>query len=319
VILGGPILLLFLVDRAIVLWRGHWEWVAREVPTQILDPYRLEGILRTTAPGRQNVFLLGDSTMDAGADVEGLDRAFEAQGLRFRTLTIGGSPALAFGFLARPIAALQPSTVVLLVSPYGVRSRNFLETTYTYDARAVPDLFTTREVVADPSFHLEGVAEQSNVLFRHRRAMQQALAIRAGTRHWRDLQRDVLRAGIRQSLGASPFLKWVRGGPDVYPNPNTRAIARLARLVRAQGGRLIVVETPGHPLTRLFVRPERAAAFRGTMRAMAAAGHFTFVSGEALPTFELEDFRDQTHLNDRGRRSFTGALEKILLAQPQAG
>ena len=77
-----------------MLWRGHWEWVAREVPSQILDPYRIEGLLRSTAPGPRNAFLLGDSTMDAGADVERLDRAFEDRGLRFRTLTVGGTPGL---------------------------------------------------------------------------------------------------------------------------------------------------------------------------------------------------------------------------------
>jgi len=317
-ILGGPILLLFLVDRAIVLWRGHWEWVAREVPAQILDPYRIEGILRVTAPGRRNVFLLGDSTMEAGADVGALDRGFAKEGLRFTTLSIGGTPTLAFGFFARPIAALRPAAAVLLVSPYSVRSRGFLEATYTYDVRVVPDLFTAREVLEDPSFHLEGLAEQSNVLFRHRRALQQALAIRWGAESWRHLHRERIQEGIRQSMRRSPLLAWVRGAPDAYPNPNTRAIGLLARRLRAAGSLLIVVESPIHPLTGLFVRPERARAFHETLRAMAKAEGFAFVSAETLPKFQLEDFRDQTHLNDRGRRAFTESLEKILRGRSRA-
>jgi hypothetical protein len=319
-LIGGPILLLWGADRAIVLSRPHWEWVAREVPPQLLDPYRIEGILRTTPPGRRNVFLLGDSTMEASADVGALNRAFAAEGLRFRTLTIGGTPTVAFGFLAHPIAALRPSVAVLLVSPHSVRSENFLDSTYAYDARAVPDLFTARQVVADGSFHLEGLAEQSNVLFRHREAMQQAAAVRWGSGNWRRLTRERLREGLRQSLQGGGILRWLRKRePETYPNPNTRAIELLARLLRAEGGRLVVIESPIHPLTGLFMRPERLEAFRGLLRGMAKRDGFIFVSAGELPEFELEDFRDQTHLNDRGRRAFTGALEKILRRPPQAG
>jgi hypothetical protein len=319
-LLIGPVLLLTAVDRAIVLWRAHWAWVAREVPPQLLDPYRIEGILRTTPPGPRTVFLLGDSTMEEDTDRAALDRAFARQGLRFRTLSIGATPALAFGFLARPIAALRPSAVVLLVSAYGVRSRNFLDSTYTYDALVAPDLFTARELLSDPFFHLEGLAEQSNILFRHRRAMQQALAIRWGKESWRHLQREQLREGIRQSMRRSPLLAWVsERAPDAYPNPNTRAIEVLARRLRAVGCRFIVIESPGHPLTGLLVRPARARAFHEMMRAMATRDGFTFVSAEQLPQFVVEDFRDQTHLNEQGQRTFTDALEKILRSRPGAG
>lgn len=303
-----------------MLSRSHWVWVAREVPPQVLDPYRLEGILRTTTPGARNVFFLGDSTAEAGVDVGALDRDFASEGLRFRTLSIGGTPTLAFGFLARPLSALRPSAVVLLVSPYGVRSRHYLDSTYTYDVRVVPELFTAREFLADPSFHLEGLSEQANVLFRHRRAMQQALAIRLGNESWAHLQRDRLREGIRQSMEHSPLLAWMREiEPDAYPNPNTRAIEVLARHLRGAGSRFIVIEAPGHPLTGLLIRPERARAYREMLQAMARRDGFTFVSAEDLPAFDLEDFRDQTHLNEKGRRMFTDALEKILRSRPEAG
>jgi len=108
-----------------VLCKPHWEWVARQVPPQILDPYRVEAILRTTPRGRRNVFLLGDSTMDAGRTSRPSIVPSRTRDCASRTLSIGGSPTLAFGFLARAIAALEPSAVVLLVSPYSLRSRGF--------------------------------------------------------------------------------------------------------------------------------------------------------------------------------------------------
>jgi hypothetical protein len=311
---GGPVLLLTVVDRAVVLNEAHWKWVAREVPTQLLDPYRIEAILRTTPPGPRNVLLLGDSTMEAAADLPALNRELGPRGLRAQTVTIGGTPTLAFGFLARAVADLRPSMVVLMVSPYSVRSENFLEATYTYDVRAVPDLFPPRALIDDFSFHLAGAAGQANVLFRHRRAMQRAAGVRWGSESWRKLRMETIRAGIKESRAGGPLLRWMQRPPDTYPNPNTRAIDLLARRLHAAGAKLVVIEGPIHPLTGLMIRESRYAAFRARMKEQARAGGFTFRDAGSLPPFTLEDFRDQTHLNDQGRRTFTRALTDILRA-----
>jgi len=121
-------------------------------------------------------------------------------------------------------------------------------------------------------------------------------------------------------MGRGPLLLWVREGErDIYPNPNTRAIDLLARRLRAAGSRFIVIEGPIPPGHGALPAPERTRAFREALRARAKAEGFTFVSAADMADFALEDFRDQTHLNARGRRTFTDALEKILRSRPGAG
>jgi hypothetical protein len=132
----GPVLALTAADRAIVSWRAHWLWVAREVPPLALDPYRLEGILRTTPPGRENVVLLGNSVAEQGFDGPALERRFAARGLRFPKLTLGGAPALTFGMLARDVAALEPALAVLVIAPPSLRSEGYEDHVFTYDAAA---------------------------------------------------------------------------------------------------------------------------------------------------------------------------------------
>jgi hypothetical protein len=299
-LIGGPILLLTMVDRAIVLDRPLWNWIAREAPPQQLDPLRVEAILRTTPSGRRNVFVLGDSTAEAAVDPGALDRALAPKGRLTGVISIGGAPTVTFGLLARSILALDPSAVVLVVSPYTLRDEGFYDQTYTYDARVVPDLFVPSEILSHLSFHLQGLAGQ---------ALQRVAAIRLGLNTWTNLRIETLQAGIRASREKGPLLTWTTGkNPVHYPNPNTRAIALLARRLRARGAKLVVVESPVHPLTGLYVGEKRYARFRKYLGRLAGEERFTFVAAPDLPDFPLEEFRDQTHLNEVGRRAFTDAI-----------
>jgi hypothetical protein len=299
------------VDRAIVLYRPHWEWAAREVPPGLLDPYRVEAILRTTRPGRQNVLILGDSVIDSALDTERLNEAFKDQGYRFTILTIGGTPTVGLGLLANQLLQLDPAAIVLAVSAYTIRSRGFYPEIYAYDVRLVPELFTWREMLQHPGFHLSGLAGQANVLFRRRHSLQRVAAIQWGSSSWDSLRLEHARKRLETSLGVGPLLLWIRDRePETYPNPNTRAISLLARRSRAQGSRFLVLEAPVHPHLGLLLGKRRSEAFLRHLREMAKVHGFTFVESAGVADLTIEDFKDHTHLNAHGRKAYTdGAIE----------
>lgn len=310
----GPVLALVAVDRAIVHWRAHWAWVAREVPPLALDPYRLEGILRSTAPGRQNVLLLGNSVTEQGFDGGALEQRFAQRGLRFPKLTLGGAPALTFGMLAQPIAELEPTLALLVVSPPSLRSEGYEDYVYAYDAREVPELFSAREWLATPRFHIDGFAGQLHVLARHRRAMQRAALVWMGTLDWYGLEHEEAKARIGRMLdGADMLQAWLQQPvPDAYPNPNTRALGVLAQRLREHGARLVVLEAPSHPIQALLLPPERIAAAHRELEQLAAEDDFALVTREELPPLDEDDFSDWVHASARGRERLTAFLGDYL-------
>jgi hypothetical protein len=306
-----------MVDRAVVLYRPHWEWVVREVPPNQVDPYRVEGILRVTPPGRGNVPIMGDSTALASLDPRALGRDFADRGLRFLPITIGGAPAINFGMLASGVLALDPGAAILFVSPSSTRSKLAYDRIHVYDVRAVPALFGAGEVLRHWQFHLGGIASQANVLLRHRQVMRTAAAVRLGWTSWGRVQLDVVRArlrGIRRGE-MGPLVEWLRDvEPDRYPNANTRAVVYLARRLAARDATLVLVESPVHPLTRLITPAAKVQAFRDYMAALARAEGATFIAAPELPTLDADDFEDQSHLNERGRQVMTEALGARLRA-----
>jgi hypothetical protein len=297
-----------------VHWGAHWAWVAREVPPLVLDPYRLEGILRSTPPGRQNVALVGNSIAEMAFDRAALEERFAERGLRFPKLTLGGSPALSFGMLADDIAGLEPTLAFYVVTPPSLRSRNYEDHVYTYDASAVAELFTPAEVLANPRFHIDGAAGQLHVLARHRRAMQRAALVRLGRLRWEDLELDAARLRLRHMVdGVDQWQSWLaEREPDVYPNPNTRALGRLARRLRESGGRLVVMEAPSHPIQKLLVPRARREAAHAELERLAAEDGFTLVSQAELPALGEDDFGDWVHANARGRERLTTFLAEYL-------
>jgi hypothetical protein len=299
------------VDRAIVLYRPHWEWVAREVPPDLLDPYRLEAVLRTTRPGRHNVLILGDSVIDSALDTKRLNEALKDRGYRFTVLRIGGTPTVGVGFLANQLLELDPSAIVLAAGAYTIRSRDFYDGIYTYDVRLVPELFTLMEVLEHPGFHLAGLAGQANVLFRRRHSLQRVAAVRWGSSSWDRLRLEHAKKRLESSLGASPLLLWIRDrDPETYPNPNTRAMSLLARRTGSQGARFVVLESPTHEHVSLLLGKERSEAFLHHAGEMAKAHGFAVVKSTEVADLTLEDFKDHTHLNDHGRKVYTdGAIE----------
>lgn len=295
-------------------WRAHWAWVAREVPPLVLDPYRLEGLLRTTPPGPANVALLGNSVTEMAFDRAALETRFAERGLRFPKLTLGGAPALSFGMLADDVAALGPRLAVYLVSAPSLRSRGYEDHVYTYDAFALAELFTPAELLANPRFHIDGAAGQLHVLARHRRALQRAALVRLGRLTWRDLERDAhwIRMQHMQQ-GADQWQTWLaEREPDVYPNPNTRALGRLARRLREGGGRLVVMEAPLHPIQALLLPRKRIEAARAELSRLALAEDFTLLRKEDLPELGEDDFSDWVHANARGRERLTTFLGDYL-------
>jgi hypothetical protein len=315
VLLGGPVLALVALDRAIVLSTSHWEWVAREVPPLLLDPYRVEGLVRSAAPGPQNVVIVGDSTAEMAFDAERLDRRFAGQRLRFLKLTIGGGPAASYAMLAEPIDGLDPSAVILMVSGPAVRGREYRDHIYTYDVRVVPELFSFAEVFENVSFHVDGLIRQSHVLARHRRALQRVALVRLGQLSWARLRIEHDRRLLAEMFREGPGQRWMRGDePDLYPNPNTRAVELLARRFGRGGSTFIVVEAPAPPTVRLLGAREKRARFRSYLGELAELHGFSFLSADAFPTFKEDDFEDMVHLNARGRRVFTRQMIQHLRA-----
>lgn len=280
----------------------------------MLDPYRLEGLVRTTPPGPANVVLLGNSVTEMAFDRAALEARFEDRGLRFPKLTLGGSPALSFGMLADDVAALEPTLVLYVASPPSLRSRDYEDHVYTYDAGALAELFTPAEVLANPRFHIDGAAGQLHVLARHRRAMQRAALVRLGRLEWRDLEREAAWIRVQHmQAGVDQWQTWVaEREPDAYPNPNTRALGRLARRVREGGGRLVVMEAPLHPVQALLLPRKRIAAARDELSRLAAADGFTLLRKEDLPELGEDDFQDWVHANARGRERLTAFLADYL-------
>jgi hypothetical protein len=307
---GVPILALAAVDVALTHWQAHWRWVACEVPPLVLDPYRLEGVLRSTPPGPQNVALIGNSVTEMAFDGAALEARFAERGLRFPKLTLGGSPALTFGMLADDIAALAPRLAVYVVTPPSLRSERYEDHVYTYDAFAVGELYTAREMLANPRFHIEGAAGQLHVLARHRRALQRAALVRLGRLDWDDLAREANRVrGEHIQEGVDQWQSWlVQPQPDVYPNPNTRGLARLARRITEGGGRLLVLEAPTHPIQAMILPRARVAEARAELARLAASAGFTLIRKEQAPALAEEDFGDWVHVNARGREKLTTFL-----------
>jgi hypothetical protein len=288
--------------------------VAREVPPFVLDPYRLEGILRTTPHGRQNVVLVGNSITEMAFDRAALEERFAERGLRFPKLTMGGAPAASFGMLADEIAALEPVLAFYVVTPPSLRGRGYEDHVYTYDVAAAAELFTPAEWLANPRFHIDGAAGQLHVLARHRRAMQRAALVRLGRTSWRKLERDAADLRFRHMLdGVDQWQSWLadREG-DVYPNPNTRALARLARRVRESGGRLVVLEAPSHPIQKLLVPRARREAAHAELERLAVESGFVLVSQPELPALGEDDFTDWVHANERGRARLTAFLAETV-------
>lgn len=295
-------------------WDAQWAWVAREVPPLVLDPYRLEGILRATPHGRQNVALVGNSIAEMAFDRAALEQRFADRGLRFPKLTLGGSPTLSFGMLADHIAALEPTLTFYVVTPPSLRSRSFEDHVYTYDVSALSELFTPAELLANPRFHIEGAAGQLHVLARHRRAMQRAGLVWLGRLRWEDLELEAARLRIHHMRdGVDQWQSWLaEREPDVYPNPNTRALGRLARRLRESGGRLVVMEAPSHPIQKLLVPRARREAAHAELERLAAEDGFTLLSQAELPQLGEDDFGDWVHANARGRERLTAFLADYL-------
>jgi hypothetical protein len=308
-LIGGPILALAAMDRAVVLWDSHWAWAARQVPPLVLDPYRVEALLRSTPAGSQNVPILGNSIAEMGLDAAMLEQRFAAAELRFPKLTIGGTPALTFGMMAEDIAALKPRAAIFVASAPSLRSRGYLDHVYTYDAAAAAKLFTPQEALAEALFHLHGAVGQLNVFARHRRALQRAVLVRTGRLDWADLERQSNRVRLRHMLeGSDAFQSWIRDrAPDELENPNTRALGHLAQRLRRLAAPLIVVEAPVHPLTELLAA-KRLKRYQTRLAELAETEGFTLIEADELPAMDENDFADMVHANPQGRERLTGFI-----------
>ncbi|MDP3936523.1 MAG: hypothetical protein Q8R92_00110 [Deltaproteobacteria bacterium] len=308
----GPILGLVALDRAVTLSSAHWSWAAREVPEGLLDPYRVEALLRSATPGPQNVFILGDSVIDSALDVSSLNEALEDEGRRYTILRIGGSATATFGFLANQLVAVKPAAILLVVNGAALRSQAFTGQVYNYDVRVVRDLFTWREILADPGFHLAGLADQANIVFRQRYALQRALAVRLGLSSWDRVRLEQTRLQLEISQALGPLRRWVRNRQgDTYPNPNTRAIALLARKAHENGIRLVLIEAPFHPHMKLLVGEPRLQALRAEIARLVREENIEYLRAEDMLALDVDDFRDHTHLNATGKKRFTEAAIRI--------
>lgn len=315
-LLLGPLALLVATDRALVLWPAHWAWVARDLPPRVYDPYRVEAQLRSTPTGRQNVPVLGNSIAERGIDEALLSEHFAAEGLRFPKLTLAGSAALTFGFLADAVADLEPRAAIFVASGPALSSKLELDRVYAYDVRAVGELFGPAEILGAASFHAAGLAGELHIFARHRRALLRAAMVRLGLRPWR---RDPTEAELSQSRergpGDDPWRAWLRDPtPDTYPNANTRALARLGRVLRERGSRLVVLDSSVHPAAHLEDSEGRIDAYRQELRALAEAEGFDLLVADQLVELPPQDFADWVHLTPAGSQRLSSALADALEA-----
>jgi hypothetical protein len=113
--------------------------------------------------------------------------------------------------------------------------------------------------------------------------------------------------------GQDQFQTWLKEpGPDVYPNPNTRALGVLAARLRARGSKLVVLEAPLHPVQVLLIPPDRIARADDELALLAAEDDFTLVTRSELPALEEDDFVDWAHASERGRERLTAFLGDYL-------
>ncbi len=299
-------------DRALVLSDAHWRWVVREVPPQILDTYRIEGLYRTTAPG--TALILGNSTAEEGFDTAVLEDEFADRGLRFAKLTLGGSSLVSFGLLSEQIAAIDPPLVILMATAGSARGRDYQDSVYMYDIRSALQLFTSQEVWQSPDLHLRGLLRQSHVFARNRHAMQRSLAVALGWEHWWRMRLGIQQYQLRLMLAGVPVRRFQKRmtRKALYPNPNTRSITRLARQARVRGGSFILVEAPVHPMMKGYTGDRRQAEFREVAERRAQRDDFPFVTANEFPPFDESDFKDLIHLGSSGRDRFTARFAEIL-------
>lgn len=313
-LLLGPLALLVAADRALVLWPAHWAWVARDLPPRVYDPYRIEAQLRATPPGRQNVPVLGNSIAERGIDEALLDERFASEGLHFPKLTLAGSAALTFGFLANAVANLEPRAAIFVPSGPALSSNLELDRVHAYDVRAVGELFSVAEILDSAGFHAGGFAGELHVFARHRRALLRAALVRLGLRPWK---RDPTEAELTQARERGPgdenWRAWLRAPiPDRYPNANTRALVRLGRVLRERGSRLILLDAPLHPAALLADSEGRIDAYRKQLHELAAAEGLELLAPEQLVELSPQDFADWVHLAPAGSERLSAALADAL-------
>ncbi len=301
-------------DRALVLWPAHWAWVAREMPVRVSDPYRVEALLRSTPPGRRNVPILGNSLAERGLDPAELERRFAAQGLRFPSITIGSGPALAFGMLANSVADLEPRAAIFVAGPLSLRSLPQLHRVRVYDLRSVPDLFSARDVLREPGFHVAGLFGELSVLLRHGRALRNAARVRLGLGQWDPHGGGPIDARSGEyGPGSDSWLNWIREPvPDSYPNANTRALAYLSRRLRESGARLLVIDAPVLATSQTQSVSARIDRYRQFLLELSAEAGFELLEPDPPVVYRPEDFLDGVHPSDSGRARFTAALIESL-------
>ena len=145
--------------------------------------------------------------------------------------------------------------------------------------------------------------------------MQRAALVRLGRLEWRDLEREAAWIRVQHmQAGVDQWQTWVaEREPDAYPNPNTRALGRLARRVRearraARGDGGAAAPGPG---AAAAARAHRAPRATSSSR-LAAADGFTLLRKEDLPALGEDDFQDWVHANARGRERLTAFLADYL-------
>lgn len=314
-LLGVPLLVLIAVDRAVVASDALWRWAAQEVPRVAWAPLRVEGLLRTTQPGPTNLLVLGNSSADYGIDEGALARGLEPRRFRVVNLTVPGTRPLQFAMLARDLAALEASVAVLVTDPAALSERDVVGGVWAYDVPAAYAVFGTRGFLAEPIFHLRGLARQLHVLVRHRKAFQDASLVALGLTSWDERHAQIIRRAPAEEQDPEevPWMRWFRGEVEVaYPNPGLDAIAYLSRTLGVRGTRVFVVESPANPIIAISYARTRADRFRSELTAHGAAHDYTFMGAPDLGELEVEDFDDMIHLNAAGQARFTEQLAAAL-------
>lgn len=303
------------LDRLVVSWDAHWRY-ASQIPPLLVDPYRLEGRLRSTAPGPQNLLVVGNSTAEFSVDETLLETHFDEQGLQVTKLTTGGVPTLNFGLLAEKLLALEPRAVLLVTSVSGLRADDFLDDVAAWNLRDATALFSLDEILEEPRFHLDGLVRSLNVFARHRRSMQLAVAVELGLDNWELMRayqvRDEMMRGLANPEAALDH-SWLGGKEKrVWENKNTQALSYLAERLSEIGAKLVVVAAPPHPTTRLLGASQLAELEAELKRLAGRGAGFTYLEFAQLPKLRTKHFEDMVHTNERGAAKFSTALALAL-------
>ena len=216
--------------------------------------------------------------------------------------------------LGSRLIQMRPDLIVMSMNRLDMTGTSGWDNLRFYDPDVAWRLSTPEDLMAHRNVHLSGVLNHTFLLFRHRRGLLQFYGYSAG-----------LPLGSMLDFKASEM--WI--GEDFHttvpPTIETRALRDLARQLRANGIRLLLISAPTHDLVDPPIEGEPISKARkhqpavdSHLRRLSKEEGFAFAPHTAFKGLKPEMFRDSMHLNAQARARFTGQLSQMMMQTLQA-